>query len=551
MKLILAAALALAAAACPARAALVVSNGATSNVSCASGVCTATAANAVLNEKDFRHMIGAGDLTLVSGSTAQDIVVNAKIQWAKAHHLSLDSFRGIAFTLELASEGGGGATLTTNDGGSGGTLSFTAKGKLTFWDTSSGLVINGTSYTLANDIATLAADIAANPSGAFALGRGYDASVDGAYKSAPIPTTLGGAFEGLGHAIDKLTMLHKRRLPGTDMGLFAAIGAMGSVRDLYLTGPDIEYADKAFGEHNTGAFAANSAGTIANVALIGGKVIGQCTGGIVGENDGTLANVSVSGGAVVGGGNEDSAGGLACINAGTITRSVFDGDVGPGSTGDAGGIAVANGGTISFSYVAGRVVVGSATTGNMPDQAAGGIATGNSGTISQSYSIASVEAGDCYAGEVHSNNAYSGGLVADNSGTIADSYATGTSYAGNSRGCGAVSGGLIADNATGAIVERVYSIGQVTCFSCSSDEWGGLMGIDAQMSNQSAYWDLNTSGVSDPSRGAGRPANDPGVTGLTTAQFQSGLPSGFDPSVWAQSASINGGYPYLIANPPQ
>jgi len=45
-------------------------------------------------------------------------------------------------------------------------------------------------------------------------------------------------------------------------------------------------------------------------------------------------------------------------------------------------------------------------------------------------------------------------------------------------------------------------------------------------------------------------ADDPGITGLTDAQLKSGLPTGFDPSVWAQSPSINNGYPYLIANPP-
>ena len=29
-----------------------------------------------------------------------------------------------------------------------------------------------------------------------------------------------------------------------------------------------------------------------------------------------------------------------------------------------------------------------------------------------------------------------------------------------------------------------------------------------------------------------------------------GLPAGFDPAIWAQSKSINNGFPYLIANPP-
>jgi hypothetical protein len=62
---------------------------------------------------------------------------------------------------------------------------------------------------------------------------------------------------------------------------------------------------------------------------------------------------------------------------------------------------------------------------------------------------------------------------------------------------------------------------------------------------------LDTSGISDPSRGAGDPANDPGITGLTDAQLKTGFPDGFDPKIWGQSPSINNGYPYLLANPPK
>jgi hypothetical protein len=51
--------------------------------------------------------------------------------------------------------------------------------------------------------------------------------------------------------------------------------------------------------------------------------------------------------------------------------------------------------------------------------------------------------------------------------------------------------------------------------------------------------------------GAGNIANDPGITGQTTAQLQAGLPAGFDPSIWAEDPGINNGLPYLIANPPQ
>jgi hypothetical protein len=57
-------------------------------------------------------------------------------------------------------------------------------------------------------------------------------------------------------------------------------------------------------------------------------------------------------------------------------------------------------------------------------------------------------------------------------------------------------------------------------------------------------------GINDPHRGAGNVKDDPGIIGLTTEQFQSGLSAGFDPKIWAQSPNINNSYPYLLANSP-
>jgi hypothetical protein len=37
---------------------------------------------------------------------------------------------------------------------------------------------------------------------------------------------------------------------------------------------------------------------------------------------------------------------------------------------------------------------------------------------------------------------------------------------------------------------------------------------------------------------------------LTTEQLQSGLPAGFDPTIWGENAGINGGLPYLLNNSP-
>jgi len=60
------------------------------------------------------------------------------------------------------------------------------------------------------------------------------------------------------------------------------------------------------------------------------------------------------------------------------------------------------------------------------------------------------------------------------------------------------------------------------------------------------YWDTTTSGT-DQATGKG---GSNGMTGLTDTQLKSQLPDGFDPGVWGRDANINGGYAYLLANPP-
>jgi hypothetical protein len=68
---------------------------------------------------------------------------------------------------------------------------------------------------------------------------------------------------------------------------------------------------------------------------------------------------------------------------------------------------------------------------------------------------------------------------------------------------------------------------------------GGLLGGggDAMVSN--SYWDTTTSGTTKSAGG----------TSLTNSQLQSGLPSGFDPSIWAETPGVMGGLPYLLTLP--
>jgi len=263
-----------------AQAALVVSTSATSNVSCSGGVCTVTAANAVLNAHDLMVSLAHGDTTLLSGSMAQDIEFDIPVHWTSAHRLALDSYRTIAFTQPVISEGAGGLTITTNDGGTGGDFIFSGKGRVAFWNLSSSLIINGVSYTLVGNIATLASDIASVPSGNYALASDYDASADGTYDHTPIPTVLSGVFEGLGNSILHLSI-------DSGHGLF--FGITGAGRDVTLVGEVLKLPSG--GSINVGGFASANGGIISNVNLVGGlvSVMGPATiGALAGYSNATI-----------------------------------------------------------------------------------------------------------------------------------------------------------------------------------------------------------------------------------------------------------------------
>jgi len=142
-----------------------------------------------------------------------------------------------------------------------------------------------------------------------------------------------------------------------------------------------------------------------------------------------------------------------------------------------------------------------------------------------------------------------GGLTADSQGSISQSYAVGrvmdSEYS--------VAGGLVGGSEKESTITQSYSTTALKDIGHRNRETGGLIGVDDSPagSNTSDYWDTTTSKIKNLRHGAGTPKNDPGITGLTTAELQSGLPAGFDPTIWAESPKINNGLPYLIANPPR
>src|SRR6476646_5742895 len=125
-----------------AHAAVEISTKPTRNMSCSAGLCSPTAAKAVLNVTDLTNMLASGDVTVNTGSGATNIVVKDGFSWTATSRLTLDAMQSVEFDKKVTVAGTGAVTITTNDGGSGGDLLFGDKGNLTFWDLSSSLMIN-------------------------------------------------------------------------------------------------------------------------------------------------------------------------------------------------------------------------------------------------------------------------------------------------------------------------------------------------------------------------------------------------------------------------
>jgi hypothetical protein len=477
----------------------------TQNMNCDAGICTATAQSAVLNVSDLQIMLAVGDVTVKTGA-AGDIDIRRPLTWASTKRLTLDANKSVFVSKSVSVTGTGALTVTTNDGGTGGDLSFGEGGHIEFQNSASSLVINGTTYILADSLSDLAADIENNLSGSFALAKGYDAGRDGIHTVSPLGA-LTGTLEGLGNKIDRFR-LHLAT-NSTEGGLFTCDCPGSVVRDLVIDRADIRGADNA---DSVGILAGESYGVVKGVRVSGSvrgsasKTVNDTVGGLLGSLHGEVidshSSATVSSGMVVGGliGDVDPAG----ASPPTISNSSSTGDVAGRAGGDAGGLVGMSGLTDSS-----EVIMNSFATGIVSDNgcnACGGLVGSNVGSVANSYAVGAVNAKHCVA---------CGGMVGANSGKISDSYSTATVIA---------SGGLA----------------------------GGFVGKDtsAPGSLNNDYWDLDTSGIGDTGKGAGNIANDPGITGVSDAQLTSGLPAGFDTNVWGQVPIVNTGYPYLLANPP-
>ena len=370
-----------------ANAAVVISTNPTSNISCSSGVCTPSAAAAILNVNDLENDLVASSVKITThGALAKDIHVSAALNWTSANTLTLDAYRSVAIYAPVADMGAGGLSLLTDDGGVDGTLSFGVKGNVTFLNTSDNLTINGTVYTLADSVKTLANAIDSNLAGSFALANSYNAKPDGTYTQAPINYSFSGTFEGLGNTISNLTISSS-----TGAGLFRDLLPSATVRDLALKSAIVSAhrcceAGVLVGDNDGGyIIACYASGRVyMDKYKSGGTAV--AVGGLVGDSHNgaeiadSVANVSVREH-----GNSVAVGGLVGANdySSVILNSFAEGPVSVIATSGiayVGGLVGSNDGGIEESYSSGAVSGG-------PNALVGGLVAklGGDGGCQDSY----------------------------------------------------------------------------------------------------------------------------------------------------------------------
>jgi hypothetical protein len=471
-----------------AHAAMVISNTPTKNVDCTGGVCTPTKSAAVLSVSDLQAMLAGSDVTVKATATAQDINVLKPLAWTSTHRLTLDAYRSIHVRAPIAVEGTSGLTLATNDGGTDGSYDFATKPLASI-----AFWDLNSSLVINGQSYTLVGDIQTLASGIAANRSGNFAlarDYDASVDGVYAHAPVTTEFSGTFEGLNNAVanLTISDTVKYDKAGLFVQIGASGIARDLRLESVNVSSL-----KGDSGGLVGENDGTVTAVSVTGTFKANRRIGGLVGNNFGTISNARASASVH----SAWAGGGLVGDNHGSIVRSSASGAV--SAAAEAGGLVGLNNGIIDQSFA--------------------------TGPVTGSYAI--------------------GGLVGLNAVTVTNCYALGRVTA---KTYDLEFGGLVGfAQAPYAQIASGYATGKVS----GPGRGGGVFGDDSAQQTSNLYWDLDTSGITDPHQGAGDPADDPGVTGLTDAQLKSALPAGFDPNVWGQNASINNGWPYLLANPPQ
>ena len=337
---------------------------------------TASANDSIINTDYLMIILMATNITVstgTNGSQTGDITVASALSWVSFLRLTLSAYHSIIINAGITITGNGKLVLVTNNGGTGGTLTFGSGGSVNFASGKTGqsLTINGTAYTLLYSMANID-DIDNDLTGYYALARSLDATgtpyADALVAGGDGSTSFVGTFEGLGHTITGLTIAK------TDVmyaGLFGYVGSGGVVRDIGLIGGSVS------GMYYVGGLVGYNSGALVNAYSTGSvSGTGDYVGGLVGINDhGTVSNSYATG--TVSGVND--VGGLVGENYyGTITSAYATGTA-RGTGKKVGGLVGLNdGGTISYAYATGAVS-GTANLGGLVGK------NDHSGVISSSY----------------------------------------------------------------------------------------------------------------------------------------------------------------------
>ena len=206
-------------------------------------------------------------------------------------------------------------------------------------------------------------------------------------------TFYSGAFNGNGHTIANLFSKHVETI---NVGLFAALGNGGEIRDLGVTGVDVT------GDSYAAGLAGENYGRITGCYSTGLVTGNYDTGGLVGENWAVMRNVYAD----------------VTVKGGKHT-----------------------GGLVGENEWSGRIIVSYATGMVSGDFDVGGLAgfTESSSSITASYATATV-----------SGNSDVGGLIGENRGNINIGYATGTVTGSSSVG------GLVGEHLLGTITHSYF-----------------------------------------------------------------------------------------------
>ena len=547
------------------------------------GSFTANTNDSIINVATLQNQLAGANVgitTGVGGAQAGDITMASPLTWASGTTLTLNAYHSIAVNAPVTITGAGGLDLTTNNGGSGGTLSFA--GGLQYTGTpNSGqrLTINGTAYTLLYSMSDLQGiNTSAGLSGNYALAQSLDASRTtgfvpigvGAGGSPFVAGGFAGTFTGLGNTISGLTINAPLRA-----GLFGY--STGTISDIGLVGGAVT------GTITAGALVADQEGGSISRSYATGTVTapyspsGGQVGGLVGYLNGGSVTASYTTGAVTGGGN---VGGLVGYAGNTLSSSISGSyatgavtAVAPGTiTANVGGLVGYLWGSITSSYATGAVsgddyvgglvgnlysgsISGSHATGSVSGWSYVGGLAGTAGPVNDPHNGGSIDTS--YATGAVSGNNDLGGLVGYQNASISTSFATGAvngqNQAGsdtigglvglserdisNSYATGPVSGydlvgGLVGEQlCAGCAITASYATGPVYSGGDPST-WGSLVATpNPSVSN--SYYDSNTS----------TPTYTAAGVAMTTAQLQSGvLPAGFDPAIWGAGVNL---YPYL------